>query len=61
MRKHYGRNVLSLFVARLEEARLKIVDIVSVCAGLAVRQGALVALRRLPCARGRVSCILFVS
>ena len=40
--KLYGRNVTSLFVARLEEARLKIVDIVSVCAGLAVRQGTLV-------------------
>ena len=45
----------NLFVAHLEEARLKIEDIVSVCAGLAVRQGTLVALRRLPCARGRVS------
>ena len=49
-----NRNVLSLFVAQLEEARLKIVDIVSVCAGVVVRQGTLVALRRLPCARGRV-------
>ena len=48
-------------MARLEEARLRIVDIVSVCAGLAVRQGTLVALRRLPCARGRVSCIHTVS
>ena len=40
---------------KLEEARLKIIDTVAVSAGLAVRQGTLVAFRRLPCARGRVS------
>ncbi len=55
VRKLYGRDVLSLFVASLEEARLKIIDIAAVCAGLSVRQGTLVAFRRLPCARGRVS------
>ncbi len=40
---------------KLEEARSKIIDIAAVCAGLAVMQDTLVAFRRLPCARGRVS------